>query len=83
MREAHPLEGRDGGLAPLVAGRARVEHPVGDVLERTQASSQVEGLEDEAEAVGAESRELGVGGALDGAPGDATRARRWAARGCP
>ena len=49
-----------GELAARPERHARVEHPGGDVVDRGHRLLQVEGLEDEADLVGAQAGELAV-----------------------
>ena len=75
-RETDRLErvGRPGQAAP--AGDARVQQPVGDVLQRAQPLDEVELLEHEADAAAAHGGEAAVAEAADVDAVDADRAAR-------
>ena len=76
LPEPHPLERGPGGVATLVRGRARVQHPVGDVVERGHRILEMEALEHEPDLMRAEARELQVRGTDHVAAGDLDGAAR-------
>ena len=65
VTEADALQRGAGERAALPERHAGVEHPGGDVVDRGHRLLEVEGLEDKADLVGSQSRELTVRG-LDG-----------------
>src|SRR6185436_8361290 len=60
VAQAYPLEGAAGALPPHAARHAGVDERQLDVLQGIGAGQQVEGLEDEADLLVADRRELGV-----------------------
>jgi hypothetical protein len=79
--DAHRAEGIPGGLAPVHGGNPPVEQSVGDVVQSREGGNQEELLEDEADVMGADGRQLVVGEMIDGGPADPNASARRALEG--
>jgi hypothetical protein len=78
MAEAHAVERRRRLRPPLRRTPPRVQQPSGDVVERGHPVEQEELLEDEADPMGADGRELRLPHRRHVVPGDAHDAARGA-----